>query len=170
MATLLCPKCGSSEVVPIVYGTPTYDLADLVPAGDVHIADRALGDGEPTEHCSRCGHQWSTPALQNDAVEVNMADLPGWVAGRTGVDLETVRAVLDLEEEFQTAIGIIDRSADTVFRFYDPSDWTNHPAVINPAALATDAERFLGVPRTVAMAVFDAELDYFEMVGLVDPD
>ena len=55
-----CPKCGSEEVGPIVYGLP-----DLTPENRARL-DRqkaVLGgclmeEGQPTRYCHHCGHKW----------------------------------------------------------------------------------------------------------------
>jgi hypothetical protein len=51
-----CPRCGSREVVPIVYGLPPYQLSEAEERGEI-----VLGGCEPTDAdraCRSCGHRW----------------------------------------------------------------------------------------------------------------
>ena len=53
-----CPSCGSSKVVPIVYGMPGSELAEACERGEVELGGCVIGDCDPEWHCKRCGHQW----------------------------------------------------------------------------------------------------------------
>lgn len=58
-----CPKCTSSEVVPIYYGSSDKEEDDYVTIrpDDSDLPDGSWGkDGThlPMWHCKECGHQW----------------------------------------------------------------------------------------------------------------
>lgn len=55
---LLCPKCESSDVVPIVYGLPMPELEARAIRGEVALGGCIVFDGAPDSYCARCGHRW----------------------------------------------------------------------------------------------------------------
>ena len=57
--TPLCPKCGSSEVVPIAYGMPGSELVEAYERGEVELGGCVVTDRDPEWHCKTCGHEWS---------------------------------------------------------------------------------------------------------------
>lgn len=62
MTTLSCPECGSSEVIPIVYGMPGPDLIEAEHRGEVVIGGCAILEGyDPTHSCRACGGHFRRP-------------------------------------------------------------------------------------------------------------
>ena len=56
-----CPKCKSSEVVPIIYGSLRNgcDTDKKIKRGEAIFSGTCImGDTSPMWHCKECGHQW----------------------------------------------------------------------------------------------------------------
>ncbi len=53
-----CPRCGSDEVIPIVYGLPGERLIELVMAGKAKLGGCCVAKGMPVMRCKRCGYEW----------------------------------------------------------------------------------------------------------------
>ena len=53
-----CPSCGSSKVVPIVYGMPGPELVEASKKGEVELGGCVVTDRDPEWHCKACGHGW----------------------------------------------------------------------------------------------------------------
>lgn len=54
-----CPACGSADVLLVVHGLPTPELAARP---DVRIAGCVVVDDADLE-CARCGTAWSSPGV-----------------------------------------------------------------------------------------------------------
>ena len=50
-----CGRCGSADVVPIVYGLPDADLGKEAEAGRVLLGGCCVGGDDPIEACRACG-------------------------------------------------------------------------------------------------------------------
>lgn len=53
-----CPRCGSEDIVPIVYGYPGPELVKESEAGKVRLGGCIVSEDNPTHACKRCGHRW----------------------------------------------------------------------------------------------------------------
>ncbi len=53
-----CPQCGSREVVPIIYGTPTEEEAEKARRGEVALADFVNWPEAPNKICRSCDTSW----------------------------------------------------------------------------------------------------------------
>ena len=53
-----CPSCGSSKVVPIVYGMPGSELAEAYERGEVELGGCVITGDDPQWRCKGCGHDW----------------------------------------------------------------------------------------------------------------
>ena len=63
MAKPGCPECGSTEVIPIVYGMPGLDLMQAADRGEVALGGCVIVEGfDPTHSCRVCGHEFQPPA------------------------------------------------------------------------------------------------------------
>lgn len=99
---------------------------------------------------------------------VDVGDLAAQIAAETGVELETVARVLDLESELQEGVGLAHPPratfvyyAETEFAGLAPEDGGDIERI------AADAERLLNVPRAVALVVLEAETRYLQKRGIV---
>lgn len=54
-----CPRCGSTAVIPILYGMPSPALAALSEQGHVELAGRVFDGERPSSRCRDCDHAWS---------------------------------------------------------------------------------------------------------------
>jgi hypothetical protein len=62
-----CPKCGSTNTVPIAYGFPTPEAIEAARAGKIELGGCIIEDDMPTRACKACGHTWG--ALKPDDEE-----------------------------------------------------------------------------------------------------
>ena len=62
---VICPKCGSTKTVPILYGYPSYETFDAAERGEILIGGCEMIDGMPHEDygCLECGYRWSKELL-----------------------------------------------------------------------------------------------------------
>jgi hypothetical protein len=161
-------------VAPIGYGPPTPDLVEILAVGGYRQVDRPWFEGAPDQHCETCGHEWLTedPAVDDEddlpagGAELDTDELAERLAERTGLPAETVAAVLEVETEFEAAIGIIPATGIDRWRWFDPDGWRGHPRVINEGWLAAEAARIADVPVDTALAVLAAKIDWLIETGL----
>jgi len=55
---VVCPLCGSADAVPIFYGRPDADAAQLPESERVHLGGARPRTDAPDAHCRRCGYDW----------------------------------------------------------------------------------------------------------------
>jgi len=55
---VLCPSCGASDAVPILYGLPDAEGFRAAEAGQVILGGCSLTSSSPDTHCVSCGHDW----------------------------------------------------------------------------------------------------------------
>ena len=53
----ICPACGSSHVVPVVWDLSGSEFAELEWEDGVTLA----GENDPDWHCRACGYEWIEP-------------------------------------------------------------------------------------------------------------
>lgn len=61
-----CPCCGSTQVIPIIYGMPDEELVLQDAQGTAKIGGVAEYDDSPTWHCQNCKHEWCQAAAGAD--------------------------------------------------------------------------------------------------------
>lgn len=54
----VCPKCGSQDVILIVYGYPTVEAGEAAERGELALGGCCVGDNDPDRTCKACGHNW----------------------------------------------------------------------------------------------------------------
>jgi len=54
----VCPKCGSKDVIPIVFGYPTVETGETAERCELALGGSCVGDNDPDCACRTCGHQW----------------------------------------------------------------------------------------------------------------
>jgi hypothetical protein len=58
VTSLHCPRCGSRDVVPILYGYPPDEWFEAAERGELIIGGCEI---EPeTKHCASCGNKWNS--------------------------------------------------------------------------------------------------------------
>ena len=55
---LRCPECGSTNVVPIVYGLPPPEAGEEAERGEIVLGGCCVMDDSSTRHCRDCEHEW----------------------------------------------------------------------------------------------------------------
>ncbi len=53
-----CPRCGSRDVLHIVYGLPSEEMVEESIVGRVALGGCAVWPGSPNRTCQNCGHDW----------------------------------------------------------------------------------------------------------------
>jgi hypothetical protein len=56
-----CPKCGSTDVVPIEYGYPGQEMMDAAAKGLIELGGCCVFGDDPRKHCKACGEQFDRP-------------------------------------------------------------------------------------------------------------
>ncbi len=57
-----CPACGSTRVLPVLYGYPNALMRTAAAAGKVLLGGCAVDLDVPNWGCRLCGHTWITAA------------------------------------------------------------------------------------------------------------
>lgn len=65
---VLCPKCQSSKVVPIIYGMPTYTTFKRAELGEFFLGGCEIMPCQPDYGCHDCGYRWSKEMLPSTAI------------------------------------------------------------------------------------------------------
>jgi hypothetical protein len=50
----LCPRCGSADVLRIVYGYPTPEAFEAADRGDIALGGCVIGEESPAYECRAC--------------------------------------------------------------------------------------------------------------------
>ena len=53
-----CPKCGSPDVVPILYGCPTPEGMEAAERGEIRLGGCCVTDRDPSRFCRACEHSF----------------------------------------------------------------------------------------------------------------
>jgi hypothetical protein len=56
-----CPKCGSLDVVPILYGYPGPGMMEAAEQGKIALGGCCVGDRDPLKQCKACGEEFDLP-------------------------------------------------------------------------------------------------------------
>lgn len=68
---LVCPKCKSKNIIPIVYGYPSSELFELSGQGKVKLGgcERVFGYMQSNRYCKDCCYDWHVDNLKCDDVK-----------------------------------------------------------------------------------------------------
>ena len=55
---IVCPECGSEDVLPIIYGLPAPETEERAQRGEVRLGGCIVEEGSPTLVCTLCGREW----------------------------------------------------------------------------------------------------------------
>ena len=56
-----CPKCGSIDVIPILYGYPGPGMKEGAEKGKIALGGCCVGDRDPRKQCKACGEEFDKP-------------------------------------------------------------------------------------------------------------
>jgi hypothetical protein len=56
-----CPKCGSHDVVPIVYGYPSSEMEREADKGLIELGGCCVLNDDPQKYCKACGERFDPP-------------------------------------------------------------------------------------------------------------
>jgi len=78
MARPKCPKCGSRDNVPILYGLPIGEAFEQEKAGKIKLGGCLVSPENPNRYCRNCGNEWKHGAVKfeddSDRAEVYFID------------------------------------------------------------------------------------------------
>ena len=69
-----CPKCGSKNLVKIVYGIPSYELFQEAEVGKVKLGGCVIIEGNPEYFCIDCEHEWNREQAIDEAYNKTAED------------------------------------------------------------------------------------------------
>jgi len=55
-----CPRCGSPDVLPIVYGFPGQEMMEAANSGKIRLGGCCISADMPMQQCSLCGSKWNS--------------------------------------------------------------------------------------------------------------
>jgi hypothetical protein len=124
-------------------------------------------------------HEFQTAAAKDDQFaedvdtwlqqEVDDEVVAAWIAADTGVELDKVRRVFDVESEFLEGMGIVTPPRDA-FLYYRREELDaaarETPGVVDIDRVAADAARFLGLPVEESLKILDSHTRYLQMRGI----
>jgi hypothetical protein len=61
----VCPRCGSGNVIPIVYGYPSPELEKQSQRGKVMLGGCCVGDDNTQWYCKECENRWRKERTKN---------------------------------------------------------------------------------------------------------
>ena len=53
-----CPKCGSKEYIPIVYGYPSYEAFEKSERGEIVLGGCCVGPDSKRHICKKCNENY----------------------------------------------------------------------------------------------------------------
>jgi hypothetical protein len=61
---LICPKCGSSNGVKIVYGYPSAETLEKAELGEISLGGCCVSFDDPTSSCKDCDYRWGGKQIE----------------------------------------------------------------------------------------------------------
>ena len=98
-------------------------------------------------------------------VSIDVGELVDFVTDQTGIDLETVLTVLEIEHEFMFGQGLV-VGPEPEWKFFSPAEFGRSANEVDPMFLALVAEQRAGVPVDSALQVFECELRFLIEKGV----
>jgi hypothetical protein len=59
MKVIICPQCGTMNIVRIVYGMVGPEMGDAEKRGEVKLGGCCITDNDPTHYCKDCEHRFT---------------------------------------------------------------------------------------------------------------
>jgi len=54
MKTVKCPKCGSNNIIKIIYGMVGPEMGEAENSGEIRLGGCCITDDNPTHYCKDC--------------------------------------------------------------------------------------------------------------------
>lgn len=86
----LCPNCGSTNVLGILYGMPTHEAFLKAEAGEMKLGGCCITDCDPEYYCKECEHEWDKKQSIDYAynqIETIIASVGGYFGGYFEVEI-----------------------------------------------------------------------------------
>jgi len=77
----ICPKCKSNNIIPIMYGYPTYEAFEEAEKGNIKLGgcEVIIGCDMPDRFCKDCEHEWCVDSfLVEDIVKIRFRYWSNW--------------------------------------------------------------------------------------------
>lgn len=82
MKNIICPKCKSKNIIPIVYGYPSLEAMEASEKGLIKLGGCVIlidGCKNPDRYCKDCGNEWSVARLlSEDVIKVRFRYWSNW--------------------------------------------------------------------------------------------
>lgn len=63
-----CPKCGTSDAIPVIYGLPTPEAEERAQRGELILGGCCVHEGhDPEWFCESCENKWSETQSKREA-------------------------------------------------------------------------------------------------------
>lgn len=86
-----CPKCGSSKVIKILYGMPTYESFQLAEEGKIKLGGCCITGLDPEYFCKDCENEWDRQTVIDSAynsIQRIKASVGGYFGGYYEVKID----------------------------------------------------------------------------------
>ena len=60
---VICPKCKSNKIIPIMYGMPTHEAFEEAEKGNIKMGGCMIREAMPDRYCTSCKYEWSVDTL-----------------------------------------------------------------------------------------------------------
>ena len=78
---VICPRCGSSNGVKIVYGYPSSKMWEEAERGEISLGGCCVSPNDPTRCCNDCDYNWGGNPLESF---VNLKSIKAFIGGHFG--------------------------------------------------------------------------------------
>ncbi|WP_051188615.1 hypothetical protein [Proteocatella sphenisci] len=86
-----CPRCGSLNVIKIIYGMQTHDAFLMTEEGKIKLGSCCITDSEPEYYCKDCENEWgrqiSIDKAYNEIIRIKTS-VGGYFGGYFEVDID----------------------------------------------------------------------------------
>ncbi len=82
MGKVMCPECKSKNIIPVMYGMPTYEASQAAERGEIKLGGCEVyidGCKMPDRYCKDCEYEWSTDHfVAEDIVKIRFRYWSTW--------------------------------------------------------------------------------------------
>ncbi len=89
-----------------------------------------------------------------------------FIVEQTWFDLLLVETAMSFEHEYMYALGLID-GPEPPWLWYDPEEFLGHPRHVDIGEICQHMAERLDIPNETSSAIFEAELSYLQLRGVV---
>jgi hypothetical protein len=106
----ICPKCGSKDVLKIVYGMPSYELFKEAENGKIKLGGCMIAvENNPEYGCNDCEYEWNRQEVidkEYKSIEKVKASIGGYFGPEYNIEINLKEGYFEwTEKENQTAVA-----------------------------------------------------------------